>query len=114
VLPSTINKNDKFAIDEFLSQLHDQFGKNIESIKIYGSKIAGTDTAESDIDILLILKKIPDRLKTNRLLSKIESQINIKYGVLVSSYPIEKEYYSECSNLPFIQTIIKNGISLCL
>ena len=112
MLPISINKNDQLAIEEFLSKLHNELGKNVVSAKIYGSKVAGTDNIESDIDILVILKTISNRLKTNRLLSKIESQLNIKYGVLVSSYPVEKKYYSECSTLLFFREIIDKGITL--
>jgi predicted nucleotidyltransferase len=112
VFPDNIKKNDKAAINEFLEELRFQFGNRVVSVKIYGSKVAGTDSVESDIDILIVFKKIPNRLQINRTLSKIESQLNIKYGVLVSSYPVEKKYFSECSNLPFIQQVIKNGISL--
>ncbi len=112
MLPTNINNKDRSAVNEFLIEVQRHFNQNIISVKIYGSKVIGNDSVESDIDILLILKKITDRRRTTRLLSEIESKINIEYGVLISSDPIEEKYYKDNSNLPFIKEVNKHGIAL--
>jgi len=79
---------------------------------IYGSYAFGTETDESDIDLLVVAptqEKWLDRMATVRRLIREE-----KRGIPVSPLVITPEELSRRANLgdQFIQEILENGIDL--
>ncbi|NLF11414.1 MAG: nucleotidyltransferase domain-containing protein, partial [Anaerolineaceae bacterium] len=51
-LPAPLTANEWTAIDEYLARLQRQFGEQILSVTLFGSKARGDSDAESDIDLL--------------------------------------------------------------
>lgn len=47
--------HEKKALDEFRSALCKTFGRRLKEIKLFGSKVRGTDHATSDLDVAVLL-----------------------------------------------------------
>lgn len=109
---SQLSGEEKEAIRKFLAIILERFGNEIDSLCLFGSKCRKEADRESDIDILIIFKEIKDRRYVIHLLSEIESNINIEYGILISSYPMEKDYYEFHKDIPFIKNVINEGVLL--
>ena len=80
--------------------------KEIYSILLYGSSVKGTVTTESDIDILVVLKKPDKSIETNILdkAAEYSSRINKTIAVVVMG---EKEMIKE-KNSNFMKSVIAN------
>ena len=107
-----LNKNEKNAISKFLKELSNHFKDNLISVILFGSKSRGDYDKESDIDLLIILKQIDSFRKINKYLSKIESDLCLKYGPSISSYFVTQEYYKNAQSIPFIKSITREGARL--
>ncbi|MEW6203037.1 MAG: nucleotidyltransferase domain-containing protein [bacterium] len=107
-----LNPDEQKALDEFLSELFTNFEGQVDSLCLFGSKARGESTEESDIDLLIIFKNIHNKREIIRWLSEVESEINMKYGVLISSYPIDRNYYESHKYFSFLRNIEAEGIPL--
>ena len=95
---------------EFKSALRDLYGERLEDVIVFGSWARGTAFEDSDIDILVILRGpiVPGR-EIDRMIDII-TDINLKYGVLISVVPTTPEAYSG-ERSPLFINIQKEGIS---
>ncbi|MCK4394149.1 nucleotidyltransferase domain-containing protein, partial [Candidatus Bipolaricaulota bacterium] len=69
----------------------------------------GAATEESDIDLLIVLEgKIAPGREIDRMIDII-TELNLKYGVLISVYPISAEDYLVV-NSPLLMNVRKEGV----
>jgi predicted nucleotidyltransferase len=100
----------KAILEEFREEIEKLYGERLKSIILYGSWARDDATEESDIDLLVVLKGqvIPGK-EIDRMIDII-TDINLKYGVLVSVCPISEEDYSTV-NSPLLLNVRKEGIA---
>ena len=72
---------EKKAVRAFLTAVQLAHGNKIQRAALFGSKVRGDSTRYSDIDILLIVTD--DNWKFRKAVSKISSDIALKYDVLL-------------------------------
>ncbi len=72
---------EKKAVRAFLTAVQLAYGNKIQRAALFGSKVRGDSTRYSDIDILLIVTD--DNWKFRKAVSKISSEIALKYDVLL-------------------------------
>ena len=63
-LPALVQRN----VDAFVTGLHDRFGPRLQSVRLFGSYARGTATADSDVDLLVLLDRVcpeDDRMVTD-------------------------------------------------
>jgi predicted nucleotidyltransferase len=85
----------KLAIDEFVEACKKKFGKNLVSIVLFGSYARGIARETSDIDLLVVVKKLPHSLKKRiriegRVFESIENRIFEKYGKSLQIIVLDK------------------------
>lgn len=99
----------KEILKEFREEIEKLYGKRLKSIILYGSWARGDATEESDIDVLIVLKGeiIPGK-EIDRMIDII-TEINLKYGVLISVYPVSEENYSTI-NSPLLINVRREGV----
>lgn len=99
----------KKIVEEFKKELENLYDKRFKSVVLYGSWARGEATEDSDIDILIILegKVIPGE-EIDRMIDII-TEINLKYGVLISVYPVSEEEYHSV-NSPLLINVRREGI----
>jgi predicted nucleotidyltransferase len=99
----------KEILKEFRQEIEKLYGKRLKDVILYGSWARGEATEESDIDLLIVLegKVIPGK-EIDRMIDII-TEINLKYGVLLSIFPVSEEEYSTL-NSPLLINVRKEGM----
>jgi len=99
----------KEILKEFREQIEDLYSKRLKDVILYGSWARGEATEESDIDMVIILEgKVVPGKEIDRMIDII-TEINLKYGVLISVYPVSGEDYS-ATNSPLLINIRREGV----
>ena len=100
----------KKVLDEFRTEVETLYSRKLKNIILYGSWARGNATTESDIDLIVILEgKVLPGKEIDRMINII-TDINLKYGVLLSVYPISEKEYSKV-NSPLLINVRREGIS---
>ena len=64
-------------------RLQDIYGRRLRGVYLYGSAARDKLTPDSDIDIAVILDKIPSRFEEHKRTSKLGSDISLDYNTVV-------------------------------
>jgi len=75
---------------ELLQKVLEADNGNLTSLVVFGSRALNKGRFDSDLDVMLVFKKVQPAGKTAVLLSDIEYELSSKYGTSLSSV-----YYSE-------------------
>ena len=99
----------KGLLEEFKKEIKKLYGERLKQIILYGSYARGDFTEGSDIDLLIVLrgKVVPGR-EIDRMIDII-TEINLKYGVLISVYPVSEEDYKKV-NSPLLINVRREGV----
>jgi len=111
-IESCLNQKEKKGLNKFLKRLRKLLGNNLISLVLFGSKVKGNYTQESDIDLLIVVReKTPlIREKIYDLLFEIDPYYELKISTLIYS---ELEYIkNEELESPFIENLKKEGVAL--
>lgn len=90
------------------------YGDKLNKIILYGSYARGSQTEESDIDIMIILNCNMDEIKKLRSkTAEMSSDISLEQGVFLSVLLRDKKHFDENADiLPFYRNIEKEGIAV--
>lgn len=98
------------VLDEFRDEVEKLYSRKLKSIILYGSWARGKATRESDIDLIVVLEgKVLPGKEIDRMINVI-TDINLKYGVLLSVYPVSEKEYSS-TNSPLLINVRREGVS---
>ncbi|MBI4332062.1 MAG: nucleotidyltransferase domain-containing protein [Chloroflexi bacterium] len=106
-MPLDLAKNFRKTLAELTESLKNELGDSLESVVLYGSFARGDFRAESDIDVLLVLK---DK-KLGERASDLRYDIDLRNGTFTSLFlaaPQELERYLGHSS-PFLENLIQEG-----
>lgn len=105
-----LSKKELKAVREFKSRVSREY--SVVALKLFGSKARGDLTESSDIDILLVLKKISEKTK-NRIYDLV-NEILFKYGIDLSVKIFSQKEYNHFNSIPtvFMQFIQQEAVSL--
>ncbi len=97
------------AIEEFKEGVKKLYGGRLKKIILYGSYARGEAKEDSDIDLAVVLEGdvIPGE-EIDRMVGII-TEINLKYSVLISVYPVSEEDYAKV-NSPLLINLRREGI----
>jgi predicted nucleotidyltransferase len=96
-------------IDEFVQRARSLYHDRLTRVVVYGSCARNETTAESDIDLAVVLagEVVPGK-EIDRMIDII-TDLNLEYGVLLSIYPVsEKDYLHR--NSPLLINIRQEGV----
>lgn len=98
-------------IKEFKEKIKALYGSRVKNVLLYGSWARGDAGEDSDIDVVVVLEGevIPGR-EIDRMIDTI-TEINLKYGTLISVYPISERMYFTVKS-PLLLNVKKEGISI--
>ncbi len=105
-----MREDEKKAVREFSLFLHQKIGTDLVEVKVFGSKVRGEDSPESDIDILVILKQ-SDK-KRRDIIADLAFEIGLKYDLFLSTVVYEQYlFYSPLSQETlFYQNVQREGV----
>lgn len=104
--------NEKAALLEFKQILKKQLGTNVRMIQLFGSKARGDWRKESDIDVLVVLRKTTDD-QINFIYDTVMSLCG-KYGVYLSVKIFSESEFKYYRHIPtiFMRKISKEAITV--
>jgi uncharacterized protein len=104
-------KDIKPLISEIKKVISELYGESLVKIILYGSFARDEATSESDIDIAVVLKDDVNKFQELDRLHDAVYPIALKYGELVSFYPISENEFSD-TEWPLHYHIHKEGMKV--
>jgi predicted nucleotidyltransferase len=87
-----IPENVELAIKEFVEACKEKFKENLVSIVLFGSYARGNFKETSDVDLLVIVKNLPESVwERDKLIGEIIWAILVKRWVRISTILVEPE-----------------------
>ncbi len=101
-------------LSELAELLHQIYGKRLKAVILYGSVARGTYTADSDVDIMVLVDGDDAELRGyDERLSDVSTDISLKYLKVFSIIDISyQEYLKWKQILPFYRNVSEEGIVL--
>ena len=101
----------KKVLEEFKKEIKKLYGDRLKQIILYGSYARGDATEDSDIDLLIVLEgEVSPGKEIDRMIDII-TEINMKYGVLISVHPVSEEVYKKIKS-PLLINVRREGIPI--
>ncbi|HHY32625.1 MAG TPA: nucleotidyltransferase domain-containing protein [Firmicutes bacterium] len=108
-----LKKKDRDALDDFVKRLRESpLREGIRDIRLFGSKLRGDDTPDSDIDVLVIVSRLDRGVK--EAVIDVAFDVNLRHDVYISPRVIPEHVFRDriWKLTPFIQTLEREGVSL--
>jgi len=105
-----LQKKYREAVEEFVRRVLERYKDKIESIILFGSVARGKAKEDSDIDILIVVKK--EDFKLRRALIGVAFDILLETGKDISVKVLSKNEFEDRQNFPFLRNIISEGVRL--
>ena len=105
-----LSKTDRLAIREFHERLSGFLGRGLRKLALFGSKLEGHATPQSDIDLLVLIQ---DRAAVMRnQIFDAAFEVNLKYGVYISPRIVTLSTYNHpvWKMTPFLKGLRSSGI----
>ncbi len=101
----------KQILQEYRQGLDAILGSRIDTIVLYGSRARGDAEAESDIDVLCVMKKTFDYDDLLERTSELTASLSLKYDVVISRvFVTRKDYRTRLT--PFLMNVRREGVAL--
>lgn len=106
------NPIQREAIELFSKNIKERLSPNIKDVRLFGSVARGTDTPESDIDILVLVEK--DDRDISDAIMDIVVDINLEYDVVITPIIITGSHYANplFRETAFFHNLESEGVSL--
>ena len=105
----TLAETDREELQEFVRVVTARHAEILERIILFGSGARGTLGKESDLDILVVLKR--RSLKASKEIHRIATDLLLRYGRYLSVKTLSESMYRELQALetPFMLHISHDG-----
>lgn len=109
---SQVTKKEGEALQTFIQRLLAELGQQVVQVILFGSKARGSSTADSDVDLLILVKDEDRQLQ--KTISKISSQVDLDYDVLLNTLLIADKRWKQMSAERFslCRNVERDGINL--
>lgn len=109
-MPQTI----KILLNQYLSEIKKIYGIHLKSVILYGSYARGDYTADSDIDILLLVDLKQEEIDAySDALSELGYEYNVENDVWVMPVVKNIQHFSQwAAAYPFYSNVQKEGVIL--
>lgn len=102
-------RNVKSLLKELRPSLQSLYGDALVEIRLFGSYARREATADSDVDVLVVLRTVPDYGTEVRRISGVLSQVSLKYGKTVVPVLVDAARFSEASD-PFMANVARETV----
>ncbi|MFH0799080.1 MAG: nucleotidyltransferase domain-containing protein [Pseudomonadota bacterium] len=107
-----LSKEERSAVAQFTARLRDRFPREIEGIRLYGSKARGSSHKESDVDVLILVKKRTGAI--DEAVIDIVCDILDESGVFIETVTMTSSDWGKAKEgqFPFALNVERDGIQL--
>lgn len=107
-----LTKVEQQALARFRDALQSLLGENLLSLRLFGSRARGEGTEESDLDVLVLVKK-KDRDLCRRIVEE-SLEVDLAYGTNLAPTVLSADEYRQNQEYgtPFYRNIEREGVSL--
>ncbi len=95
----------------YRTELAETLGGALDAVILYGSHARGEDRADSDVDVLCIIRGPFDYGELIARTSEPTARLSLEYGVVLSRAFVPREEY-ETRQLPFLMNVRREGITV--
>lgn len=108
------DENIKKMLTELAELLCQVYGNKLKTITLYGSVARGTQTNDSDIDIMVLVDANNDELRQyDERLNDVSTDISLKYLKVLSIVDVSYQEYLDWMHIsPFYKNVSEEGITL--
>ena len=99
-------------LNEMAILLHQIYGDRLKAIILYGSVARGTQTEDSDIDIMILIDGTENELRNyDEKLSDVSTDLALKYLKVFSIIDVRYQEYMEWRKIsPFYKNVDREGV----
>lgn len=98
------------ALEKLIPGLQEIYGDLIDSVILYGSTARGTRTADSDVDVAILLRAGATKVMRDQMLDLVVD-LELECGKVLSVLCIDYDKFAEWKGvLPFYKNIRKDGV----
>lgn len=107
-----LSELEKRSLDLFISRVRSALKANVVSMRLFGSRARGKGLEDSDIDILVLLKKVDVRIKNS--IWDTANDIFLDTWINISPLVMTKDAFQKLADRERLiaKNIEKDGISL--
>ncbi|MHA1262474.1 MAG: nucleotidyltransferase domain-containing protein [Candidatus Freyarchaeota archaeon] len=106
-IPQTMKK----LLVEVKKRLKEIYGDNLKDVILYGSYARGDFSQGSDIDLIILLGEMEQRMTERKKYFDAIWELELKYDMVISILPFKEEEY-KTRRLPIILNAKREGISI--
>lgn len=106
----SLEKEEKLALEKIIFKVKEQF--TIKQVMLFGSKARNDASAESDVDILLLVENSVDdntRWKLSDIVTDVEWDTDIYISCRIYNYMDWENENEDVVFLPFKDNVIRDG-----
>lgn len=101
-------------LEEMSELLHRVYGSRLKAVILYGSVARGTQTKDSDVDIMVLVDGTDAELREyDEKLSDVSTEMALKYFMVFSIIDVKYQEYMDWRSVsPFYKNVDMEGIVL--
>ena len=106
------DKKLKNILQELSELLHKVYGNRLKSVILYGSVARGTQTEDSDVDIMVLIDGTDAQLREyDEKLSDVSTELALKYMKVFSIIDVKYQEYQDWKSVsPFYRNVDKERV----
>lgn len=101
-------------LEQYLSEVQKIYGTHLKSVILYGSYARGDYTADSDVDIMLLVDLTTEEMDSySEALSELGYEYNVNYDIWMMPVVKNLQHFRQwVSSYPFYSNVQKEGVVL--
>jgi predicted nucleotidyltransferase len=99
------------TLTRFRAAIDQVYGARLDRVVLYGSRARGDAGPDSDYDVAVFLRDMPDRAVELNRLADISTSILYEVGGCIHAMPYPAEMYSD-AHMPLMHEIRREGVDL--
>ena len=107
-----LSVSEKHIVEEFKRQVEQRFPGELIRVVVFGSKVRGDATRESDVDVLVIIHSEGWRLGDE--IRSLGYALELEHGVVLSIQVMSERHYEELRlfGSQFFKAVEREGVSV--